>query len=399
VFAARLLVAAFTIIGAVVMLIDPLSGKLGTDMPVASQHYQLFPMSALNAGYAVSAISLIAYFIVAIVRRGEPGGMPRVLAGSGAGGAGVLIVISSALGLPGVIHAVVACLAAVAIWYGGSRRAVPPEDDEDDEDDLDERGPHPAPPRGRRARHGGSPLEEMRRGEAANRVGHPTEPSPQVDEGMGAGMGAPVASGGAVAPYRGSHGGDPYDRGPGDRPYPDRPPYGEPPYGEQPYDDRQPQGGIPPYGEPPYGGGPAPAVNGAGSANGLGLPVAAGIQRGQDIGPSPHLYGFISIFTLSDGQGGRFDQLTADALAYVRESEPDTLIYVAHTVPNAPLQRIFYEVYRNREAYDEHGRQPHVQRFRAERAACVIATNVIELKLEAAKISPVGPLFGDPTRH
>ena len=117
------------------------------------------------------------------------------------------------------------------------------------------------------------------------------------------------------------------------------------------------------------------------------------------MGPSPHLYGFISIFTLADDQGPNFDRLTQQMLAHVRENEPDTLIYVAHTVPNAPLQRIFYEVYRNRAAYDEHGRQPHVQRFRAERANCVLATNVIELKLEAAKITPVGPLFGDPTRR
>ena len=353
-------------------MIDPLTGKLGSEMPVASQHYQVFPMAVLTAGYMASAITLIGYLIVAIVRRADDDGMPRVLAAGGAGGAGVLVVAASALGLPAIILAVVGCLASGAIWYGGSRRAVPPEDD-----DYDEPTPAPLPPRGRRARHGSSPLEEMRRGEAAARVGPPTEPSAQVGDG---------SSGGPPVPYRGAHGGDPYATR-GERPRAALP-RGEDPYADRPRGDQQP--------------GDRPA-NGVRPAEGLGWPVASGLHRAgggaPEIGPSPHLYGFISIFTLSEGQGERFDRLTSETLAQVREAEPDTLIYVAHTVPNAPLQRIFYEVYRNRDAYEEHGRQPHVQRFRAERGACVVATNVIELKLASAKISPAGPLFGDPTRR
>lgn len=363
VFGARLLVVALTIVGAVILMIDPLSGKFGTEMPVASEHYQLFPMAALGAGYVAAGLTLVVYLIFAIVRRTDHDGMPRMLAASAAGGGGVLTVVSSALGLPAIVHAFVATAATVAIWYGGSRRAVPPEEDDEE---FDEPTPQPMPPRGRRARHGASPLEQMRREEAANRVGDSTEPSPEVDPTMG----GPVATGAhAGGPGTGQHGREPRELPAGDRPY------GEQPYGEPPDGDR--------------------GVNGAG----LGLPVATGLHRSADIGPSPHLYGFILIYTLADGQGARFDQLTQETLAYVRENEPDTLIYVAHTVPNAPLQRIFYEVYRNRAAYDEHGRQPHVQRFHAERAACVLATNVIELKLEAAKITPVGPLFGDPTRR
>jgi len=378
VFAARLLGAALTIVGGVVLLIDPLSGQFNSDMPVASEHYQLFPMAALIAGYIAAGITLVVYLIFAIVRRGDHDGAPRMLAATTAGGGGVLTVIASALGLPGILYAFIATATAGVVWYAGTRRAVPPEDD----DEFDEPTPPPMPPRGRRARHGGpSPLEEMRRGEAANRVGEPTEPSPEV----GPTMGGPVATG-AHALGRGA---DPY----GQRELPSgNQPYGDEPYGNQPYGD-EPYGNQPPY--------PGPGVNGGpGPDQGLGVPVAGGLHRaGSDIGPSPHLYGFISIFTLADGQGPRFDQLTQEMLAYVRENEPDTLIYVAHTVPNAPLQRIFYEVYRNRAAYDEHGRQPHVQRFRAERANVVLATNVIELKLEAAKITPVGPLFGDPTRR
>ena len=47
--------------------------------------------------------------------------------------------------------------------------------------------------------------------------------------------------------------------------------------------------------------------------------------------------------------------------------EPDTLVYVIHLVPNAPMQRIFYEIYRDRAAFESHENQPYTQRFVAER--------------------------------
>lgn len=369
VFGARLVAAALTIVGGVVLLIDPLSGQFGSEMPVTSDHYQLFPMAALVLGYLVAGITLAVYLIFAIVRRADRDGAPRMMAAATAGGSGLVVIISSALGLPGILHAFLATAAAVAIWYGGSRRAVPPEDD--DEDEYDEPTPPPVQSRGRRARHGGaSPLEEMRRQEAATgRMGGPGDPSREIEpvRGRQAPTGAhasganPYARTGAHALPRGDD------------------PYGDRPYDPGPRDDR--------------------VLNGAGPTEALGTPVAGGLHRSADLSPSPHLYGFISIFTLGDGQADRFDRLTQDLLSHVRESEPDTLVYIAHTVPNAPLQRIFYEVYRNREAYDGHSRQPHFQRFQAERAGCVLATNVIELKLGAAKITPVGPLFGDPTRR
>ena len=67
-------------------------------------------------------------------------------------------------------------------------------------------------------------------------------------------------------------------------------------------------------------------------------------------------------------------------------------MYVIHLVPNAPLQRIFYEIYRDRAAFDSHESQPYMQRFVAERRTCVLATNVIELRLKYAKVAPLpGP--------
>ena len=64
----------------------------------------------------------------------------------------------------------------------------------------------------------------------------------------------------------------------------------------------------------------------------------------------------------------------------VRASEPDALVYAVHSVPNAPMQRIFYEVYRDQTAYEEHKRHSYIKRFDVERAPFVLATNVIELE-------------------
>jgi quinol monooxygenase YgiN len=98
------------------------------------------------------------------------------------------------------------------------------------------------------------------------------------------------------------------------------------------------------------------------------------------------------IFTLLDDRVTDFDRLAEEAAEYVRTGEPDTLVYVIHLVPNAPLQRIFYEIYRDRTAFDSHESQPYMQRFVAERRTCVLATNVIELRLKYAKVAPLpGP--------
>jgi len=84
-----------------------------------------------------------------------------------------------------------------------------------------------------------------------------------------------------------------------------------------------------------------------------------------------------------------FDRLAEQAAEEVRIREPDTLVYVIHLVPSAPMQRIFYEIYRDRAAFDHHERQPYMQRFVAERRSCVLATNVIELRLKYAKVAPL----------
>jgi quinol monooxygenase YgiN len=100
-------------------------------------------------------------------------------------------------------------------------------------------------------------------------------------------------------------------------------------------------------------------------------------------------YGRLLIFTLLEDRAAEFDRLADQVAERVRTGEPDTLVYVIHLVPNAPLQRIFYEIYRDRAAFESHENQLYMQRFVADRRACVLATNSIELRLKYAKVAPL----------
>ena len=110
-------------------------------------------------------------------------------------------------------------------------------------------------------------------------------------------------------------------------------------------------------------------------------------------------FGQIAIYTLLEDRVAEFDQLTERVVEQVRSREADTLVFIVHAVPSAPMQRILYEVYRDRTAYQRHAQQPYVQQFEADRRPFVLATNIIELGLQQAKVSPfpsVADLFGEP---
>jgi quinol monooxygenase YgiN len=102
-----------------------------------------------------------------------------------------------------------------------------------------------------------------------------------------------------------------------------------------------------------------------------------------------NLFGQIAIYTLLEDRVDDFDRLTRRVVRQVRMQEPDTLVYIVHAVPSAPMQRILYEVYRDRAAYEMHKRQPYVINFEADRRPYVLATNIIELGLQQAKVSPL----------
>ena len=179
------------------------------------------------------------------------------------------------------------------------------------------------------------------------------------------------------------------DRGRRQGPQP-RPP--ERPYrGSGPGGSREPAADEWPGTQPVPLPGSEAGITESGLAGAVGLAGAAGLA-GAPAGAATRPYGRILIFTLLEDRVTDFDRLAEEAAEYVRTGEPDTLVYVIHLVPNAPLQRIFYEIYRDRAAFDSHESQPYMQRFVAERRTCVLATNVIELRLKYAKVAPLpGP--------
>ncbi|MFI6575460.1 putative quinol monooxygenase [Nocardiopsis sp. NPDC050513] len=99
------------------------------------------------------------------------------------------------------------------------------------------------------------------------------------------------------------------------------------------------------------------------------------------------LRGVITIYTLAEGQEDGFDQIADAVVDQVAHHEPDTLLFACHTVPNAPLQRIVYAIYRDELAREEHERQPHTLEFARRSSSQVVATNVIELSLSGASAS------------
>jgi quinol monooxygenase YgiN len=120
-----------------------------------------------------------------------------------------------------------------------------------------------------------------------------------------------------------------------------------------------------------------------------GWPGQAGMPAADDHEAWSRLFGQIAIYTLLEDRVDAFDGLTEEVVELVRTREPDTLVYIVHAVPSAPMQRILYEVYRDREAYEQHRRQPYIAKFEADRRPYVLATNVIELGLQHAKVMPI----------
>jgi quinol monooxygenase YgiN len=81
-------------------------------------------------------------------------------------------------------------------------------------------------------------------------------------------------------------------------------------------------------------------------------------------------FGLYVRHTLKAGAAEAFDRLVAATAEGIR-NEPGTLVYVSHTVEGQPDLRMFYELYRDREAFEEHERQEHTRHFQAEREALV----------------------------
>jgi quinol monooxygenase YgiN len=143
---------------------------------------------------------------------------------------------------------------------------------------------------------------------------------------------------------------------------------------------------------------PSPALTPGGDiefATGMQLPaiddVIEAAVAGAGAVDTDRLYGRIAIYTLLDAGAEEFDRLAEQVVEQVQTGEPGTLAYVVHGVPSAPLQRILYQLYADRAAYDRHQERPYVAEFEARRRPLVLATNVIELGVRQAKVAAVTP--------
>jgi quinol monooxygenase YgiN len=98
------------------------------------------------------------------------------------------------------------------------------------------------------------------------------------------------------------------------------------------------------------------------------------------------MFGLCVRFTCKDAESAKgFDALVEETVPEIRANEPGTLVYAVNKVDGKPLERIFYELYRDRAAFDAHEEQPHTKRFLGARGAFLDTYSVDFLSLLAGK--------------
>lgn len=98
------------------------------------------------------------------------------------------------------------------------------------------------------------------------------------------------------------------------------------------------------------------------------------------------MFGLVVRFTCKDeDSASAFDQLVAETIGKIKTEEPGTLVYAVHRVDGQPLQRIFYELYRDRAAFDAHEEHAHTRRFLNAREELLASVEVDWLDLQVGK--------------
>ena len=410
-FGARLAAAGLVVVVGVILATDPLTAKpFGTVWPSAAVHYQLIPHYALiGLHLALVAVAATAVALCAARVRGRPAD-GQLLPGAAAVGGAVLAVVALRFGLPA--DAAYPALSAVSgglVWFGMTRadglvsgvtrpRAVPSRDTGTGHYGraARRRGPSRVRRRAVGERAGGERAGESGQRESGQRDERTAaESAPAGARPAGRrGRREPGGAAGPVSPAcrravaaarrrRARMTGPPEGAPAAARRTPRR--------GHAAAGDSGRPGAPGPHGTP--GAEPATAAIGRPGSAPSRWPapgeVPPGAPAGGAVRPVTRPYGLIAIYTLLEDRVADFDRVAEQAAEQVRASEPDTLVYVIHTVPKAPMQRIFYEVYRDRAAYEHHEQQSYVKRFVTARRPYVLATNVIELRLKYAKVSPL----------
>ena len=98
------------------------------------------------------------------------------------------------------------------------------------------------------------------------------------------------------------------------------------------------------------------------------------------------MFGLCVRFTCKDEASAEaYDRLVAETVEAIKASEPGTLVYASHLVEGQPLQRIFYELYRDKAAFEAHEASPPTRRYLAERDQYLASTEVDWLTLQTGK--------------
>ncbi|MEU1624136.1 antibiotic biosynthesis monooxygenase [Streptomyces sp. NPDC020096] len=98
------------------------------------------------------------------------------------------------------------------------------------------------------------------------------------------------------------------------------------------------------------------------------------------------MFGLMVRFTCKDeSAAAEFDSLVARTGEQIRANEPGTVIYAVHRVDGRPLERIFYELYRDKDAFEVHESQDYVKAFLAAREQYLASTEVDRLDFVSGK--------------
>jgi quinol monooxygenase YgiN len=427
-FAARLCLAGLFVVAAVILATDVLSSQPFTqEWPTARDHFEFLPLGLLGLVAVVVVLTVVVALITTGLRSRHDPAWREPLAAVGLAALAALATQGLQAQLPAnVAFPVLTLVAAVAAWLAASRAAGL---------NLGQlRGgtsrPASTGAAGDRGPGGDDSLDLYRDGyrhfddsaafAAYVNSGYDTGSHRSQSGSHGAGSGGPEGQShpearshpdtrGAAGPYRDTGGlqagGYP---GPGGFPAEDA--------GGFHADPVEPvTGAFDPLFRPNTSPAPGQAAGRPGSAAATQHRASPALTPGEDIEfatgmqlpaiddvieaavasagavDTDRLYGRIAIYTLLDAGAEEFDRLAEHVVEEVRTGEPGTLAYVVHGVPSAPLQRILYQLYADRSAYERHQERPYVADFEARRRPLVLATNVIELGVRQAKVAAVTP--------
>lgn len=360
-FAAWLFAISYTFVALVILLLDPLKGSLSKDLPKPGSTYDALPLVLIDGAHVVAVLALAVCTGVTawLASKQDQEAAELLIPIALVALAGVLVVSGTRGFLPAPLAVIALGAAAGLVWYG-AMRTIPVYDDEEGydgyrDDYRDEYGDEPV-----------TGYEEQ--GFARSRP-ESVRPDP---------VPAPVP---------------PPDPRRGELRFPEPAP-AEPL--RFPADNPAGPTAVDGVGGRAGAAGMGSAGMGSAGMGGAGLPEQnrhAAPSRGAFGGELAGACGQITVYTLLDGREDAFDRLATDLVKAALAVEPDTMIFACHEVVGGPTQRIFYQLFRDEAAFAAHRQQPHLQRFLAESRTHVLATNVIELRLGAAKVPLPAPEF------